>query len=122
MKFSEDTTDGYRIEAYDAESLTIGGRRYHRALALSAERLVADWGPDRPEALQAAHIAELLETDPQLILLGTGQVQRLLPLELQAPALTRGIGIEVMSTPAACRTYNILHAEGRRVVAGLLIG
>jgi len=122
MKFSEDTTNGYRIEAYDAASLTIGGRRYQRALALSAERLDPDWGPEAPEALRAGHIAELLEAAPQLILLGTGQVQRLLALELQAPALTRGIGIEVMSTPAACRTYNILLAEGRRVVAGLLIG
>ena len=67
-----------------------------------------------------AHIDALLELDPQVILLGTGARQIFPAMALLARGLARSIGIEVMDTGAACRTYNILMAEGRQVVAGLL--
>lgn len=121
MRFSEDNSPGYRISAYDATSITLGERHYARSLALSPERLDPEWGPEHPEALSTEHIEALLADSPEIIVLGTGQTQRFPPPEVQAPALQRGIGIEVMTTPAACRTYNILAAEGRRVVAALLI-
>jgi len=57
---------------------------------------------------------------PEVVLIGTGLEQRFLPHRLTQPLLAAGTGIEAMSTQAAARTYNILMAEGRRVVAALL--
>jgi uncharacterized protein len=62
-----------------------------------------------------------MQLSPTIVLLGSGAVQKFPPTSLIAPMLTRGIGIEIMTTAAACRTYNILVAEGRAVAAGLFI-
>jgi uncharacterized protein len=121
MKFSQaDPGDGYLVEAYEPGRIQIDGRFFTVGLILSPGRLVTDWGPARAEDLTTTHLESLLALDPQVIILGTGARQVFPPFALLASALTRGIGIEVMDTGAACRTYNILMGEGRQVVAGLL--
>ena len=57
---------------------------------------------------------------PEVLLIGTGARQHMLERDILAPLLRSGIGVECMSTPAAARTYNVLMAEGRRVIAALL--
>ena len=121
MKFSQaDPSDGYLIEAYAPGRIQIDGRIFSGGLILSPRKLVPDWGPARAEDLAPVHLEALLALEPQVILLGTGARQVFPPAALLASAMTRGIGIEVMDTGAACRTYNILMGEGREVVAGLL--
>jgi uncharacterized protein len=73
------------------------------------------------EELDEAALEAVLRLRPGIVLLGTGSEQRFPPSSLLAPMLTQGIGIEIMTTAAACRTYNILVAEDRPVAAGLLI-
>ncbi|TVQ93750.1 MAG: hypothetical protein EA400_01925 [Chromatiaceae bacterium] len=126
MRFAEfDTDAGPLIEAYESDRVQIGGRQYTRGVLVGCELLLADWGPSDPTALTAEHLAPLLELvpaqAPQVVLLGTGNRQHFPDPAIYGALLDRGIGVEVMDTGAACRTYNIIAGEGRRVVAALLI-
>lgn len=121
MKFAEsDDSGGYLIEGYGPDGIRIGGRSYRAGLILTPDRIIEGWGPDEASRLAAEHIAALLELDPQVIVIGTGRTQ-VFPDPAVYSAIARGgVGLELMDTGAACRTYNILMAEGRRVAAGLM--
>ncbi len=80
-----------------------------------------DWPLASFEAIDAAACAKLLALGPDVVLLGTGARQRFIAASLLAPFLARGIGVEVMDNRACARTFNLLAAEGRRVVAAFLI-
>ena len=122
MKFILDTSsDGYAIERYETGEIVIGERRYHKSLILLPNQVIADWPPSSIDELAAADFQQLAELDPEIVLLGTGREQRFLHPSLSQPLMQQRIGFEVMSTAAACRTYNILMAEGRRVAAALFM-
>ena len=121
MKFSEaDDRDGYLIQAYGTDGVLIGGRLYREGLIVTPERVIAPWGPRDAAGLTVAHLDELLALTPQVMVLGTGRTQVFPDPAIAARVMQQGVGIEIMDTGAACRTYNILMSEGRRVVAGLL--
>jgi uncharacterized protein len=71
--------------------------------------------------LEAKHLHLLVKMSPKVLLLGVGEKSQILPQDLLDPFINAGIGVEVMTTGAACRTYNVLMAEGRNVVAALII-
>jgi uncharacterized protein len=121
MKFAE-IEDGSAnlIEAYDAGSIRINGRDYAGGVAVTAEQVVSNWGPEHIDELDARHVAELMATEPQVVVIGTGSRQQFPEPDIYLGLLERGVGVEIMDTGAACRTYNILVSEGRRVAAGLL--
>jgi len=122
MKFSEfDTDAGPLVEAYEPGCVRIGGRDYSGTLAVTAGQVLADWGPSDFDALTRSHLAAIAELAPQVVVLGTGRRQRFPDPAIYAALLERGIGVEIMDTGAACRTYNILAGEGRRVVAALIL-
>ena len=85
------------------------------------EQLDEQWGPNSFAALTETHLADLLTLPCDVLLLGTGNRQRFPSPALLRPLIEAGRPIEVMDTPAACRTYNILVAEGRAVAAALII-
>ncbi len=117
----EDCRSEQRIRAYDAGCVRIGEREYHRSLLLTAERLIADWRPCRVSDLGAQDFAPILDWQPEILLLGTGQILQFPEQQVTAALLQRGIGVEIMDTAAACRTFNILLAEQREVAAALLL-
>lgn len=80
-----------------------------------------DWSPSTVTAIDAEACAELLALAPEIALVGTGEKQHLLPPRLLAEFVARGIGVESMDNRACARTFNVLAAEGRRVVAAFLI-
>ncbi len=122
MKLHTDAgTATYRISAYGPGYITVNEERVTRSMIIMPERLVRDWPPQSYEELTAQHLRILLEHRPEIVLLGTGARQRFPQASLTAPLHEQRIGLEVMDTAAACRTYNILMAEDRRVLAGLLI-
>jgi len=122
MHFAEDHNIGrYRIRSYRPGELRINDEIHHRSLLLGVDELLADWPPRRFEDLQPEHLAPLADWRPDLVLLGTGARQRFPAPALLAPLYRLGIGVEVMDTGAACRTYNVLVAEDRRVAAALLV-
>jgi uncharacterized protein len=94
--------------------------RISGSFIISPKRLVRDWPVSDIETLQLAHLEILAELEPELVLLGTGERLIFPATELTMVLLSRRIGVEVMDTAAACRTYNILMAEGRGVVAALI--
>jgi uncharacterized protein len=99
----------------------IGGRRYQRSLLITPTAIDADWGPDAFEALAEAHLNALTGNTCDVVLLGTGSRQRFPQPQLLRSLIEAGIGVEIMDTAAACRTYNIVVAEGRAVVAALIV-
>ncbi|MFW6258629.1 MAG: Mth938-like domain-containing protein [Halochromatium sp.] len=121
MKFSEFEIDaGPLIEAYEPGQVRIQGQDYRGSLAVTAGQVLNDWGPPQFEALAPAHFEALAALAPQVVVLGTGARQRFPEPALYAVLLAQGIGVEIMDTGAACRTYNILAGEGRRVVVALI--
>jgi len=109
------------VTAYDAEGIAVAGRRLSRSFILTPQRLIEDWPPVSLETLCAADMEMLAALDCPIVLLGTGLRQRFPAPALLQPLLARRIGIEVMDSFAACRTYNILLAEGREVAAALIL-
>ena len=122
MKIHLDTGDGRRlIRGYDPGRLRIDDLVYEHSVILMPDEVVPDWRPRHFGELDAASLAELAAGAPEIILLGTGGVLRFPPPAWLAPFMQARIGVECMDTAAACRTYNLLMSEGRRVAAGLLL-
>ncbi|QIK39069.1 hypothetical protein GWK36_02550 [Caldichromatium japonicum] len=122
MKFAEiEQTEGHLVEAHGPGWVRISGQRYTQGLILTPAEIVSPWGPACASELDLEHLLDLTRFAPEVILIGTGQTTALLDPLLQAPFIQQRIGVEWMTTAAACRTYNILVAEGRRVVAALII-
>ena len=113
---------GHRIDAYGEGWVRVGERRFDRSLALSRDAILEDWRVDTPAGLTLDHFRRLAEMRPELVLLGTGPTLAFPPTELTLPLIERGIGLEVMDTAAACRTYNLLAGDGRGVVVALILG
>jgi uncharacterized protein len=90
------------------------------SLILSADGLITDWNAPSFAGLQATHLARLATLQCEIVLLGTGPTLRFLHPAMLQPLAAQRIGLEVMDLQAACRTYNILVAEGRKVAAALL--
>ena len=103
--------------------IRVGVDEYRAPVLLLPDGVVqTGWAPAGLDALAAADLAALLKHTPEIVLLGTGATQRFLHPRVLAPLTDARVGVETMDTGAACRTYNILVGEGRRVVAALLIG
>ena len=108
------------ITAYGPGFIEINAVRHSGHLIVAPDAATEIWNVERFETLTALDFERLLERRPELVLLGTGLRQRL-PHPRLTVALSRAhVGIEAMDTGAACRTYNVLMAEGRRVIAALL--
>lgn len=95
------------------------GRRIETSVIVLPER-IESWPPSRFDELAPAHMATLVGLDCEIVLLGTGKLLRFPRPELMRPLQQAGRGLEVMDVQAACRTYNILASEARKVAAALL--
>lgn len=109
------------IRSHTENSVTVGEAVYTASLIISPGNLDDAWGPESAESLTASDIDALLKFEPELVLIGTGTVQVFPRMEILKPMIENQVGYEIMNTAAACRTYNILVAEGRSVVAGLIV-
>lgn len=122
MKIQLDSASaGNRISAYGLGYFLVNEERLERSIVLSSEYLDRNWAPQAFEELRAEHLESMLTLAPELVIVGTGTKQHFLPNELTRPFLSRTIGLEVMDTTAACRTYNVLAAEDRHVAAALIV-
>lgn len=92
-----------------------------RSFVIAPNELIRDWPPSSFADLQAEHFALLIQLKPEIVLFGTGKKLIWPQPALIAPLIEQGIGVEVMDTGAACRTYNILMADERLVAAAILI-
>jgi uncharacterized protein len=114
------TTSQNLITAYGDGFVQVNAVRHVSSVLVSAES-VEPWGVTSLASLDDGSFKRLVEIKPELIIIGTGRTFHFLPPALLRALIDARIGHEVMSTPAACRTYNILLAEGRNVVAALAV-
>lgn len=122
MKFEREQAEGKNtFTGYGEGYVEVNRARHVASLVVSATRVVTDWPARSVEALTADHLAAIAELKPEIVLLGTGAAFRFPEPARLAPLHRLGVGVEVMDTPAACRTYNILLGEGRNVVAALIL-
>lgn len=109
------------IDAYGDDHVSINGRRHASSLLLLPERIIADWPVRAYDSLGEADYLALAEHKPELILVAAADRAPAPRPRLYARLLAQGIGVETMQLGAACRTYNVLVAEGRRVLAAIIL-
>jgi uncharacterized protein len=122
VKIEREQAEGKNLfTGYGEGYVAVNGARHSESLVVSGDRLVTDWPARALEDLKPDHLAAIIQLRPEIVLLGTGATFQFPEPALLAPLYKAGIGVEVMDTPAACRTYNILLGEGRNVVAALIV-
>lgn len=134
MKFTREQSEGlYTVHACQTGSVVLnspdpsderdeeGRIELKRSFILSPKRLIPAWKPLTLEQIETSDLQPITALEPELLLLGTGETQRFPDDALLAALIGLGIGYEIMDSAAACRTYNILAGEGRRVAAAIII-
>lgn len=107
--------------AYGEDYVAVNGERYTQPIVVTAARVFSDWPATDFNSLTPQHFDYFLALAPEVVLLGTGNKQRFPHPELYRSLVAARISVEFMDTHAACRTYNILVAEDRKVVAAILL-
>jgi uncharacterized protein len=109
------------VRACSAEAVDVRGHELRSSAIVTAERIVPDWSARSVDTLTPADVRAVLALEPEVIILGTGAEQIFPPPAVADTALSAGVGFEAMATRAACRTYNVLVQEGRRVALALVM-
>lgn len=131
MKFTlQDESQGHVVVSCTPRRVVVRGRAagdqphelvLERSAILTPGEVVTEWSPRECDSLTVEHMQVVLALRPELILLGTGERQQFPDARIAHAVLAAGVGFDAMDTRAACRTYNVLTQEGRRVAAALLI-
>jgi len=106
---------------HGADYVKVNNQRFEQAIVVTPEQVLLDWPAQRFETLAEADFRYFLALQPEVLLIGTGRQHRFAHPQLYRALTDAGVGVEFMDTPAACRTYNILVAEDRKVVAAILL-
>ncbi|MDE2400285.1 MAG: Mth938-like domain-containing protein [Burkholderiales bacterium] len=122
MKLQADRPEGVNvINAHSPQSVSINGVEYTHSVLVPPTGEPLPWHAASLADLTEAHFEHIARLAPELVLFGSGPSLRFAPPALMRSLMQARIGVETMDTAAACRTYNFLVAEGRRVVAALLV-
>lgn len=121
MKLHSTQTQHYQtVTAYDDDAVEINAVRFSYSLVVLPETPPVAWPANSFDALTAEHFAQIHAAEPDVVILGTGKRQRFVHPRLTSVLTDHRIGIECMDNQAACRTYNILMGEGRKVALALI--
>jgi len=122
MKLHLENADGnYLITGYDLGWVAINHQRYNNNLILLPNQLFPDWDATDFDSIKTTHFEQIARYKPDVVLLGTGSRHQFIHPKLSVSLTEIGISLECMTTNAACRTYNILMAEGRNVAVALIL-
>ncbi|HET8868881.1 MAG TPA: Mth938-like domain-containing protein [Aquabacterium sp.] len=122
MKLHADRAEGFNvIHAYTRTSVSVNGQTYTHSILVPPTGSVLEWPVGSLAELTDTHFLQIAQMQPEVVIFGSGATLRFPPPAVLRPLMAARIGIESMDTAAACRTYNILVAEGRRVMAALLV-
>jgi uncharacterized protein len=119
LKFTRELSTTLTIRSVGVEGIRINDRFWSETVALTADVFIDSWQSAPLADLTEADFSALLEHSPELVIVGTGKESVLPPRELMFAFARRGVGLELMDTAAAARTFNVLAGEGRRVAAVL---
>ena len=121
MKFTLESATSITIRSVSEREIRIGDKSWSEPIAVTFDGVVNSWPAKPLEALTDADFAPLLRSDAEVVVLGTGKTHMIPARDLMFAFARRGIGLEVMDTRAAARTFNVLAGEGRRVAAVLYL-
>ena len=136
MKFNLENTDRYTVISYQPGEITIllgmetssaderpkpRKQTLSSSFILAPDQLVEGWPVDSINDLSEVHLKQIIDLEPELVLLGSGATHCFPDTSLLVPFHKAQIGYEIMDSQAACRTYNLLRGEGRHVVAGIIL-
>lgn len=121
MKFTRESPATLMIKSVSERGIRIGSELYDRTIGLAADAVIDDREYKAVADLDVADFSDLLAANPEVIVLGTGQTSLFAPRDLVFAMARQQVGFEVMDTPAAARTYNVLAGEGRQVAALLYL-
>ncbi len=111
----------YQIRAFQIGMIQVNDKKYSESLIVTPTQLIESWAPQIFSQLTANDLQMVAKLKPDIILLGTGSTLIFPSIEMYGDLINQGIGVEIMDTRAACRTYNALSAENRNVAACLII-
>ncbi len=121
MKIHPDTIQTLSVQACGPDWIEVQGTRISHSVILSSRGEMIDWQCPQFEHLTEQHFRQLADLQTEVVIFGSGPRQRFVHPALTCALIERQIGLETMSTAAACRTYNILAGEGRLVAVALLM-
>jgi uncharacterized protein len=122
MKFTLDARSGVNlIRAYSARELHIGDRVVARSCIVTADTLITDWQPAAPGQMSVRDLGPLFALNPQIVLWGASATEQAPSMSVRAALANQAVALEAMDLGAACRTFNILVQEERRVAAALFL-
>ena len=122
MKLHLTQADGENlITAYSEQSISVNHQRFEHSLIVAPTQLISDWKTSAFKQLQESNFEKIASLNPEVVLLGTGKQHQFIHPRLIKALTEANIAVECMSTDAACRTYNILMSEGRKVVGALIL-
>jgi uncharacterized protein len=117
VKFTRESPATLTVQSVDADGVRINGRIWAQTIAVTTQVVLSDWQQESVSDLKADDFSQLLTHAPELIILGTGGSGLFPPRELVFSFARAGVGLEVMTTAAAARTFNVLAGEGRNIAA-----
>lgn len=117
----DDNQAQYQIRAFKPGIIQVNETILTCSIIITPDLLISDWNPQTVNELTAESLQIITEIKPDILLIGTGCAHVILPAEIYGDLINQGIGVEIMDTSAACRTFNALCAEYRRVAAALII-
>lgn len=121
IELNNDFFTSNKIFSYSDDSFRLKDKLITSNLVISKDRLIENWPVDSYQNFALQHLDQIISWQPEVILLGTGKEPGFPNPELIAYASSKNIGLEIMDTGAACRSYNLLIDEGRNVVACLFL-
>lgn len=120
IQLDSPSADRNMIQSYSPAGIIINNVLYQHSLIISPEHIFENWSADSPAMLLPSHFIPVIEQQPELVLIGTGKRLQFPDQEILALIMGKNIGVEVMDTAAACRAYNFIAGEGRKVIATLI--
>jgi len=122
MKFHPDKISVPSVQGYGPGWIQVAGERITHSIVIGSRGERLDWHSASFDTLTSAHFEQLAQLQTELVIFGSGSRLRFVAPALTQALILQRIGLETMDTQAACRTYNILAAEGRHVAVALLMG
>lgn len=121
MTLTEEHHQNLVISSYTPGNINIGENSYQTSLLITPAGKILTWTVQHLNEFTEVHCQEIIDYHPEVVIVGTGAEHQLPDLNIIYSFANHKIGIEMMSTAAACRTYNVLALEGRNVMAALII-
>jgi uncharacterized protein len=118
----DENSAAYQIRAYQPGLIQINDQTFTSSIIVTPEQFInAAWSPQSIDELTREDLTAVIDLRPTILLIGTGHTLQFPDLKIYGDLINYGIGVEIMNTHAACKTYNVLTAEGRSVAAALII-